>query len=148
MKYQHYPLITGRKEPGLLDSFGMCASTICVAHCVLTPILLMAVPLAGITFLENEMLDRSLAVLAIFISFMAIRPGYRLHGNRKILLLAAFGVSCLLIAAFVAEHFWGETGDKVFTMIGGTALVITHCLNRSFCKSCNTCKEEEGRCAS
>jgi cobalamin synthase len=135
-----------QNRPGLLDGFGMCASTICVAHCVLTPILLVALPLAGFSFLENELIDRSLAVLAIFISIMAIRPGFRLHGNVKLLVLAAFGVSCLLIAAFVAEHFWGETGDKIFTMIGGTALVLTHFLNRSFCKSCLEC-QEENKCA-
>ena len=122
------------------------ASTLCVAHCVLTPVLLLALPLAGLAALENELMDQSLAILAIFVCITALRPGYRLHGNRKLLTLAAFGVSCLLIAVYVAEHFWGETGDKVFTMIGGTALVVTHWLNRSFCKSCKICQDDKDAC--
>ncbi len=147
MAYESSENIIPQKSPGIMDGFGMCASTICVAHCVLTPIFLVALPVAGFTFLENEMVDRSLAVLAIFISIMAIAPGYRLHGSGKLLALTAFGVGSLLVAAFVAEHFWGETGDKVFTMIGGTALVLTHWLNRSFCKSCESCSDEDDGCA-
>jgi len=146
MAYENLATIQPQKGSGFLDGFGMCASTICVMHCVLTPVLLVVLPLAGLMLLENEMVDRSFAVLAIFISIMAVAPGYRIHGNRKLLTLAAFGVGCLLIAIFAAEHFWGETGDKVFTIFGGTTLVFTHWLNRSFCKSCQTC-QEENRCA-
>lgn len=138
---------TSQRPQGFLDNLGMGASTLCVAHCVLTPVILFALPLAGLAFLENELVDRSLAVLAIFICIMAVSSGYRIHGNRKLMLLAIFGVACLLVAAFVAEHFWGETGDQVFTMIGGTALALTHWFNRSFCRACTSCREDESSCS-
>lgn len=135
----------GSRQPGMLDALGMCASSLCVTHCILTPVLLLALPLAGFAFLESELIDRSLAVLAIFISIMALNPGYRIHGNRKLMVLAGAGIGCLLIAAFVAEHFLGETGDRVFTMIGGTMLVVAHWLNRSFCRSHGCCRPEPVR---
>ena len=133
-------------EPGRIDNFGICASTLCVVHCALTPVLLVALPLAGLAFLENELVDRSLAVLAILFGIMALNPGYRLHGDIRLLAMAAIGMTCLLIAAFVAEHFWGETGDTVFTAIGGTTLVVSHWLNRSFCKSCLRCQDQQECC--
>jgi hypothetical protein len=119
----------------------MGASTLCVAHCVLTPVLLIALPIAGLSFLENELADRSLAVLAIGVAILALLPGYRVHGSKKLLGLTAFGVACLLFAAFGAEQIWGEAGDTGFTMLGGGTLALGHWLNRSFCKACRACRE-------
>lgn len=140
MTTQYSTATIGPRQAGMLDTLGMCASSLCVAHCLLTPALLLALPMAGFVVLESELIDRSLAVLAIFISIMALNPGYRIHGNRKLMLLAGSGIGCLLIAAFVAEHFFGETGDRVFTTIGGAILVAVHWLNRSYCKSRGCCR--------
>jgi hypothetical protein len=134
-------MATPIKQPGLLDGIGMCTSTLCVAHCVLTPVVLIALPFVGLTFPESELTDRLLAVLAIAVAVQAFRPGFRIHGDRRLMALVVFGVGCLLFAAFAAGEIWGEAGDTLFTMVGGGSLVLAHWLNRSFCKACLACRD-------
>lgn len=122
------------------DDVGIFASSLCVTHCVLTPVVLIALPFAGLAFLENEAVDRSLALAAIAVAVIAFIPGYRMHGSKKLVTLVCAGIACLLFAAFGADAIWGETGDTVFTMLGGGIIVLSHFLNRSFCKACPTCE--------
>lgn len=124
------------------DDVGVFASSLCVTHCVLTPVVLIALPFAGLAFLGNEAVDRSLALVAIAVAVIAFIPGYRMHGSMKLVALVSAGIACLLFAAFGADAIWGEAGDTVFTMLGGGIIVLSHCLNRSFCKACPTCEVE------
>lgn len=122
------------------DGVGTLASSLCVAHCVLTPVILLSLPFAGLAILGSEVVDRSLALLAIAVAIIAFVPGYHMHGSKKLVALVSAGIACLLFAAFGAEAIWGETGDTVFTMLGGSIIVASHLLNRSFCKACPTCE--------
>lgn len=78
------------------DDMGVFASSLCVAHCVLTPVVLIALPFAGLAFLENEAVDRSLALVAIAVAVIAFIPGYRMHESKKLIALVSAGIACLL----------------------------------------------------
>lgn len=126
------------------DGMGMTASGLCVAHCVLTPLLLFAVPVAGLAVLENELIHKALVAAVIAVGTLAFIPGLRLHGKYHLLPLVLLGVGSLLFAAFGAEALWGETGETVFTMSGGALMIYSHWKNRTFCKACQVCEEEGG----
>lgn len=129
------------------DGMGMTASSLCVAHCILTPLLLFAVPIAGLTVLENELIHKALVATVIAVGVAAFVPGIRLHGKYLLLPLILLGIGLLLFAAFEAENLWGEAGETSFTMAGGALMVFSHWKNRTFCKACRACNDEE-RCTS
>lgn len=126
------------------DGMGMTASGLCVAHCILTPVLLFAVPLAGLAVLENELIHKALVATVIAVGAVAFIPGLRLHGKYRLLPFALLGVGSLLFAAFAAEALWGETGETAFTMIGGALMIYSHCRNRTFCGACRVCEDGDG----
>jgi hypothetical protein len=126
------------------DGMGMTASGLCIAHCILTPVLLFAVPLAGLAVLENELIHKALVAIVIVVGVIAFVPGLRLHGKYHMLPFALLGVGSLLFAALAAEALWGEAGETVFTTIGGSLMVYSHCRNRTFCKACRVCEDDSG----
>jgi len=135
---------------GAGDKLGITGSTVCIIHCALTPLLLVLAPYSELSFLKGEAVDRSLAVLVIAIALLVFIPSFKLHRKISILIPAALGVLSLLFAAFgvdavLPEHLQ-KSGDTAFTVIGGGLIVLTHLMNRSFCKSCKTCCEN-GACA-
>lgn len=135
-----------KKHSPAWDGMGMTASGLCVAHCVLTPLLLFAVPVAGLAVLESELFHKALVAAVIAVGTIAFIPGLRLHGNYRLLPLVLLGVGSLLFATFGAEALWGETGETAFTMAGGALMIYSHWKNRTFCKACQVC-EEESDCA-
>ena len=133
-----------KRAPGL-DSMGITVSGLCVAHCILTPILLFAVPVAGLAMLENEFVHKALVALVIVVGTTAFIPGLRLHGKYHLLPLVLLGTGSLLFAAFGAEPLWGEIGETSFTMVGGALMIYSHWKNRTFCRACKVC-DDEGEC--
>lgn len=125
------------------DGMGMTASGLCVVHCILTPLLLLAIPIAGLAVLENELIHKALVAMVIVVGAIAFIPGLRLHGKYHLLPLILMGIGSLLFAAFVAEELWGETGETAFTMAGGAVMILSHWKNRTFCRACRACDDEE-----
>lgn len=130
-----------KHAPGL-DSMGITVSGLCVAHCILTPILLFAVPVAGLAVLENEFVHKALMALVVVVGTTAFIPGLRLHGKYHLLPLVLLGTGSLLFAASAAEALWGEVGETSFTMVGGALMIYSHWKNRTFCRACKACEEE------
>lgn len=126
------------------DGMGVGASGLCIAHCVLTPVLLFAVPVAGLAVLESALIQKALVALAIAIGVTALVPGLRLHGRYVLLLPVLLGAGSLLFAAFGATAMWGEAGETAFTMTGGALMIFSHWKNRTFCKACRVCGDGGG----
>jgi hypothetical protein len=71
-----------------LDKAGMTASVLCAIHCAIVPILITSLPLMGLGFLANPMLEWSMISLALLIGVHAIGLSYfRTHHKRLPMLL-------------------------------------------------------------
>jgi len=113
----------GGRRHAVLDGLGICASFLCMAHCLLVPLVLAALPsLAGA-------LDRGAWFHAIMlagvlpIGAVALIGGWKRHRTGVPLLMGAMGLG--LMAAGVALPVPGvlETG---LTVIGSLALAAAH----------------------
>lgn len=91
------------KKPGKFiinwDALGAGASFICAVHCALFPLLLSAVPLLGIQFFENPVIEYSLMVASFFIGLIALYRGYTYHHSNILpIILFAIGFPILVFA--------------------------------------------------
>lgn len=110
----------------LLDRFGVCASTVCLVHCVLTPFVILFFP--GVKGLFTEEAHEVFAVVVVSSITFAVYPHCRRHGHKDIIAMAIFGVALILAAIFfetrmpLALHY-------ILTTIGSVFLILAHLKN-------------------
>src|SRR3712207_3783581 len=68
----------------LADRAGICLSAICIVHCILTPVILLALPAFQFFEWYHESLHVIFAVIIPLLALAAFVPGYRLHGEKRV----------------------------------------------------------------
>jgi hypothetical protein len=129
---------------GLADYFGMTASTICLLHCIGTPLLLSFFPLFGLGG-RDEAFHRIMVVLVSLPVLFALAPGFLAHRRWTVLALGGFGLSLFIAAVLLVGPRYGESAETVLAVIGGLHLFAAHSKNRTFCRTC-TAQTERGIC--
>lgn len=127
-----------------MDTLGMGASTLCLAHCLAFPLLIAAVPLFGSTESSAGLgcagtpfdfwIHVALLGVVVPVGMTAWGLGYRRHKDSGILLLGAVGVAFLVAALMFGHHWMDGYGERVMTVAGSIAMVSAHLLNRRQCR--------------
>lgn len=143
------PLISGRntvstsdeadackaKKTDRWDRWGLVLSSLCALHCLLTPILLLSLPVWG-SVLEQEWVHIGLAFFVLPVGLYAFFSGYRHHADKRVLALGLVGLA-LIVGATVVPHEWVEFQELDVVTIAGSLLLMTgHLLNRRACLKC------------
>lgn len=145
------------------DRLGIYASVACAFHCLVAPLLFLAVPtLAGIW--DHPSSHAVVALLVLPLASTVLLRGYRVHRKRWIAVTAVLGAVCILlgsvmpflggeeIAARAAESRAGccssivldESGGislgwtpaSISTLVGSALLVACHLGNLACCRRC------------
>jgi hypothetical protein len=110
-----------------LDNTAVALSSLCLAHCLLLPFIVGALPFfaqAGNGHFHLQML-----AIVLPVSSIALALGYRTHQNWRILGWGALGMLLLVVGATVAHSRYGLMADRLFTIVGGLTLAVTHYRN-------------------
>ena len=117
-----------------MDRVAISVSTLCILHCLVTPLLLVAVPVISSTFVADELFHKTLVAFVLPASLVALFLGCRRHRDHTVLILGSLGLVCLVLVAAVGHELLGELGEKVGTVIGGAILVAGHIRNYYLCR--------------
>src|ERR1700692_607446 len=80
-----------------VDQLGIWTSTLCVIHCLVTPIVL-SISAVSAHFLPSEArTHRTLAVVIAALGALAPVRGYRSHRSLRVLLIMIAGLSCIFV---------------------------------------------------
>jgi len=118
-----------------LDRVAISVSVLCMLHCLLTPLLLIAIPVMSSTILAQELFHKLLVTLVLPVSVFALFIGCRRHRDRKVLILGSLGLFFLVMVALFGHELLGEAGEKIATVISGLILAIGHFRNYSLCRN-------------
>lgn len=129
------------------DVAGAAASTACLAHCLLTPLIIGIFPNIIPYIPGDASFHRLLAAGVVLCGLAAFVPGYLEHRRKPLLALIATGMPLILVVAWSGEGM-SRTLELLVSLTGSALLINAHLLNRSFCRQCRTCKEHEGVCNS
>lgn len=110
----------------LLDRLGVCASTICLIHCVATPFVIFFFPAVRGTF--SEAAHEVFAVVVVALIAVAVFPHCRKHGHKDIIAMAAAGTFSILSAIFFEERM-PLAFHYILTTIGSIFLILAHLKN-------------------
>jgi uncharacterized membrane protein len=123
-----------------LDTFGITASSACIVHCALTPLLLAIAPGIAHYVPGDEAVHRILAVLVLSVGGLALARGYRVHRKLRVLLGFAAGVTLVVIGAIAGELLHSHLAEICVTFAGSASMVASHWKNRAFCNACGNCE--------
>ena len=126
-----------RWELASWDRLGMGLSILCALHCILTPVMILSIPLLARYYLAHPLFHFLLALLIIPVGLIAFFMGIRKHHNWKVLILGLPGLILVTLTPYVVHVHNLELNEPALMVIGSVMLVSAHLLNR---KSCLTCE--------
>ena len=119
------------------DKFAITLSLACVAHCFFVPSFAILSSGISATVVDNEFIHNLILLIAIPISLMALILGYKNHEHVSYFLIGLVGLMILCAAVFIGEPFYGEIGERLFTLAGSILVVFAHYKNHQICKEIN-----------
>jgi hypothetical protein len=117
-----------------LDRIAISASLLCLLHCLVTPLLLIAAPVISSTFLADDEFHRILVTFVLPVSLIALFLGCRRHKDRVVFVLGGLGLISLVSIAYLGHDLLGAFGEKGATVISGVTLAIGHFRNYRLCR--------------
>ncbi len=115
-----------------MDQVAVALSGLCLAHCLLLPVAIAALP-----FLSGFNSDHWHAPMLLFVvpvSVIALALGFRKHGERNVVALGIAGLVVLIAGGTIAHARYGVFADQVLTVAGSLMLAVTHYCNFKLAK--------------
>lgn len=125
------------------DRLAILFSSLCVTHCLATPLLLITVPsLAGSAMLEGEAFHQFLLLIVVPVGLFALILGYSHHKQKWVVTSGILGMLILGIPVFLETTFaheqglshqlLGNSGEVYLTVLASSIIVATHFINYRF----------------
>lgn len=124
-----------------LDGFALALTGACGVHCLLTPVLLIAFPILGGSFLEAEHFHMWMILGILPTAGLATFLGCRKHKDRKVVALTVVGLLLLGMAVYFGHHLHSHLADKLLTIAGGVTLAFGHVRNFRLCRQFDCCHD-------
>lgn len=115
------------------DQVGIAGSLLCLVHCATTPLLVGYLSVASLSFLADEWIHKTLAVILLVIAAVAFLPGFRHHKKKSVLVVGVAGVLVLLTAGFALDHHASPPLEIGLTAFGSLLLLGAHTANWRLC---------------
>ncbi|WP_082305875.1 MULTISPECIES: MerC domain-containing protein [unclassified Pseudoalteromonas] len=115
------------------DNTAIGLSMLCIAHCLLIPILIVLVPsISSVLSANNEVFHQQLLYGVVAFSLVALSIGIFNHKKISIFLLGCFGLFILVSAVITKIQFFGSFTEIVLTVAGSCIVAFTHVKNYRF----------------
>lgn len=112
---------------GIFDRLAITLSGFCLVHCLLLPVIIVALPLLAqfnATHFHTQML---LVVLPV--SLFAYCLAYPRHRNKTIILWGLAGIAIMFVGGTIAHARFGVLADTSLTVAGAIILATSHFFN-------------------
>ena len=129
------------------DKFAIGLSMLCAIHCLLLPLLLVALPSIGALQLQNEAFHLWMILAVLPISGYALTMGCRNHRHYMVVVAGFAGLVVLCSSLFMGHAILGEAGEKVATVFGALLVAVSHILNFRLCRRQIDCGCPEWGCS-
>lgn len=119
------------------DRIGIGLSSLCVLHCVFTPLAFLLLPALSTPGDEVQHGFHTLmAALLLPVAAIAFVRGYLHHRRMMPVVLGLCGVAVILIALVLPEFGDSHVPHLAVNVFGSILLITGHALNRRYCTRC------------
>ena len=156
------------RRHGWLDQLAIGMAAVCAIHCLLTPILIMVLPIIATSFFVHQDFHLWMIFLVLPTTVFAVFMGCRSHKDRAVVVLSAIGLSVLLFALIQERVCYASEGDAAVSSadceicardiaaepipmqagvwlnaIGGFFLASAHIRNFRLCRKSSCCHGDD-----
>ncbi len=121
-----------------LEKVGVTLSLACAVHCLLLPVLLVAMSIGAVEWLADEHTELIILSVAGLIAAVSLWRGCMLHRQLSVWLIFAVAVA-IIIGGHTIEISIIRTPLHI---AGGVALAATQLINVWLCRRCPKCSQE------
>lgn len=132
-----------KKNLKLCDRFGVLVSSLCVVHCILLPLVIIAFPTVTTALnLSEDVTHISLLLFLLPATVFAIYSGFKVHKQKAPLVYLGVGLFFVIVGTLFVHDWLSHQWEPFIVILGSICLVRGHLLNSHHCKKC----EEEHHC--
>ena len=114
---------------GFWDKLGICVSTVCVVHCILTPLVFIVLPAATELFHLEEVFHIAIFFMAAFVAFFAMYMGMKVHRKRGPMIYMFLGLALLGVVNGLGHDYLLLYQESFLSILGSSFLIRAHLLN-------------------
>lgn len=119
------------------DKIGIGLSSICVVHCILTPIAFVVLPAIGFAAGEHtHEFHWIMGGVLLPVALIAFVRGFKHHRQFLPALIGTIGVAIIFAALFFVDSHDDLFQHFAISMLGSAFLLVGHVLNRRACNQC------------
>ena len=116
------------------DKTAITLSFACAIHCLALPFIIVMLPSLATFNLEDEVFHLWMVVAVIPISLYALAMGCKKHKKVAVMMLGIVGLVILIATTWLGHDVLGETGEKVFSVLGAVIIALGHMRNFQLCR--------------
>lgn len=109
-----------------IDGFAICASSLCMIHCVGLPLLFALLPMVAARIDPGESFHLAMLAIAVPTSLFALVQGWLRGGSVRLLIIGAIGLSAMAVGALWAKS---DVAEAMWTVAGSLVLAGAHWMN-------------------
>lgn len=121
------------------DRIAITVSMLCAVHCLLLPILLVALPSLGSSIVASEAVHLTLLGIAIPFSVISLSLGCKLHQRKSFITIGLIGLGLMILALASEPLGLGHDAEQVFTLLGAVIVAFAHVRNFRLCRQFDDC---------
>lgn len=122
----------GKQEK--LDGFAVVLSGTCMIHCFALPVMVTLFPILQGSLLDEKYFHLIMLVVILPTSLIALTIGCRRHKDRLTMTLGGLGLTILTLTALFGHSWFGLSGERIVTTVGGLILAASHIQNYRCCR--------------
>lgn len=121
------------------DKLAIALSSLCVIHCLATPLLLIILPSFGALFVDShELFHQIILFFVLPVGLLALTAGYRHHHKNAVLGFGLLGLALLFLTAMLGHAHLGERGETITTVVASLIIAYAHLRNYQLSRRTNT----------
>ena len=128
-------------DKGWGDRLAICFSSLCILHCLLLPVLLVAYPIGILFTLSDEIFHQIMVSLALPLSLVSLYVGYGHHKRNQLIVFGGIGIVILMLPLIVPHELISESGETWLTVSGALILCMAHVVNFRLCTADEACEK-------
>ena len=107
-----------------LDKAGIWITTLCAIHCLLLPVILPLLAMAGLAFIGEDALENTILGLSVVVGLWSLISGARKHGKWHLLSLLLLGA-----VIYSQRDILGHWGEPIIILFGAGLIIYAHVSN-------------------
>ena len=128
-------------ERGWGDRAAICFSSLCICHCLLLPVLLVAYPIGIVITFSDEIFHQIMVSVALPLSLASLYVGYGHHKRNQLVVLGGIGIVMLVLPLIAPHELISESGETWLTVAGAVILCMAHVVNFRLCTADQSCEK-------